>query len=201
MSINKKLLKIDLSNGKISTIAIDTAEYTQFIGGAGMAARILYPMLSAKVDPLSPANPLLFMAGALAGTLAPNFGRHVVCARSPLTGIWGESNCGGTWGAELKLAGWDGVQIKSAKALVGKRVTETEQAIKTEVGEKKLKISSIGPAGEHLVKYAAILSDEGRAAGRTGMGAVMGSKKVKAISVLGSKKLEIADPARFDAAR
>nr|MDO8109944.1 aldehyde ferredoxin oxidoreductase N-terminal domain-containing protein [Candidatus Sigynarchaeota archaeon] len=217
MSINGKILKIDLAAKKTSSVAIDQKEYKQFIGGAGMAARILYPMLNAKVEPLSPANPLLFMAGALAGTLAPNFGRHVVCARSPLTGIWGESNCGGTWGAELKLAGWDGVlltgaskdwvyiaikdgdvQIKDAKALVGKLVSDTENAIRTELGDKKLHISSIGPAGEKLVKYAAIISDDGRAAGRTGMGAVMGSKKVKAISVIGSKKLEIKDPAKFD---
>ncbi len=220
MSINLKLLKIDLTNGKTSTLALDKSDYKLFLGGAGMAARILYPVLSDRVDPLSPANPLLFMAGALAGTLAPNFGRHVVCARSPLTGIWGESNCGGTWGAELKMAGWDGVlllgaskkwvqvaikdgdvQILNAKSLEGKRVTETEHAIKTDLGEKKLKISSIGPAGEHLVKYAAVLTDEGRAAGRTGMGAVMGSKKVKAISVIASKKLGIAEPTKFDEAR
>lgn len=219
MAINKKLLKIDLASGKTSTVPIDK-EYKQFIGGAGMAARILYPVLNNRVDPLSPANPLLFMAGALAGTLAPNFGRHVICARSPLTSIWGESNCGGSWGAELKLAGWDGVlllgaskdwvhvvikdgdvQILDAKPLVGKRVTETEHAIKEAVGEKKLKISSIGPAGEHLVKYAAVLSDEGRAAGRTGMGAVMGSKKVKAISVIGSKKPQLVDPAKFNEAK
>ncbi len=220
MAINQKLLKIDLTNGKTSTITLDKALYTQYIGGAGMAARILYPLLSVRVDALSPANPLLFMAGAMAGTLAPNFGRHVVCARSPQTGIWGESNCGGTWGSELKLAGWDGVllvgaakdwthvaikdedvQLLDARALAGKRLTETETAIKQDLGEKKLHISSIGPAGEHLVKYAAILSDEGRAAGRTGMGAVMGSKKVKAISVIGSKKAIVADPAKFDAAK
>nr|MDO8083168.1 aldehyde ferredoxin oxidoreductase family protein [Candidatus Sigynarchaeum springense] len=220
MAINRKILKIELAGGKTSTIALDKSLYNQFIGGAGIAARILYPMLNVRVDPLSPANPLLFMAGALAGTLAPNFGRHVVCARSPLTGIWGESNCGGTWGAELKLAGWDGVllvgaskdwthvvikddavELLDARALAGKRLTETETTIKETVGEKKLKISSIGPAGEHLVKYAAILSDEGRAAGRTGMGAVMGSKKVKAISVIGSKKQKIVDPAKFNEAK
>ncbi|MEX2715176.1 MAG: aldehyde ferredoxin oxidoreductase family protein [Candidatus Sigynarchaeum springense] len=220
MSINMKLLKIDLTNGKSSTLPLDKSLYKAFVGGAGMAARILYPMLNVRIDALSPANPLLFMAGALAGTLAPNFGRHVVCARSPLTGIWGESNCGGTWGAELKLAGWDGilllgaakdwtqvvikdddVQLLDARTLAGKRVTETEATIKKDIGENKLKISSIGPAGEHLVKYAAIISDEGRAAGRTGMGAVMGSKKVKAISIIGTKKPTIADPAKFNEAK
>jgi aldehyde:ferredoxin oxidoreductase len=220
MSLNLKILKIDLSTKEIASTPIDEAIYQKFIGGAGVAARILYPMLNANVDPLSPENPLLFMAGALAGTMAPNFGRHVVCARSPLTGIWGESNCGGTWGAELKLAGWDGVlllgasedwvyisindeevQIKDATHLVGKLVSETEEAIKEELGEQKLHTSSIGPAGENLIKYAAILSDDGRAAGRTGMGAVMGSKKVKAISIKGSKKPVMVDQTTFDAAK
>ena len=220
MSLNFKILKIDLASKDISSVPIDEAEYQKFIGGAGMAARILYPLLNANIDPLSPENPLLFMAGALAGTTAPNFGRHVVCARSPLTGLWGESNCGGTWGSELKLAGWDGVlllnasqdwvyisindedvEIKDATNLVGKIVHDTEEAIKEELGNQKVHVSSIGPAGENLVKYAAILSDDGRAAGRTGMGAVMGSKKVKAISVIGSKKPVMKDQARFDAAK
>ncbi len=114
MAINCRIAVINLTSGKTSTIPLDKSDYKLFLGGAGMAARILYPMLSNRVDALSPANPLLFMAGAMAGTLAPNFGRHVVCARSPLTGIWGESNCGGTWGAELKLAGWDGVLLVGA---------------------------------------------------------------------------------------
>lgn len=220
MSLNFQILKIDLASKEINTVPIDEAEYQKFIGGAGMAARILYPLLDGNINPLSPQNPLLFMAGALAGTLAPNFGRHVVCARSPLTGLWGESNCGGTWGAELKLAGWDGVlllnasedwvyisikdenvEIKDATNLFGKIVHETEEAIVEELGEKKLHISSIGPAGENLVKYAAIMSDDGRAAGRTGMGAVMGSKKVKAIAVIGSKKPVMKDQAKFDAAK
>ncbi|HME52276.1 MAG TPA: aldehyde ferredoxin oxidoreductase family protein [Candidatus Lokiarchaeia archaeon] len=220
MSLNFKILKIDLASKDISSVPIDEAEYQKFIGGAGMAARILYPMLDGNIEPLSPQNPLLFMSGALAGTMAPNFGRHVVCARSPLTGYWGESNCGGTWGAELKLAGWDGVlllnasedwvyisikdedvEIKDATQLVGKIVHETEEAIAEELGEKKVHISSIGPAGENLVKYAAILSDDGRAAGRTGMGAVMGSKKVKAIAVIGTKKPVMNDQEKFDAAK
>ena len=220
MSLNFKICKIDLASKDINTVPIDEAEYQKFIGGAGMAARILYPLLDGNIEPLSPQNPLLFMSGALAGTLAPNFGRHVVCARSPLTGLWGESNCGGTWGAELKLAGWDGllllnasedwvylsikdqdVEIKDATALAGKIVHETEEAIIEALGEKKIHISSIGPAGENLVKYAAIISDDGRAAGRTGMGAVMGSKKVKAIAVSGSKKPVMIDQAKFDAAK
>ncbi|MHA1683040.1 MAG: aldehyde ferredoxin oxidoreductase family protein [Promethearchaeota archaeon] len=220
MSIHGKLLKVNLESGEISTINLDRTLYEDFIGGAGLAARILYPMLDASVDPLSPSNPLLFMAGTLAGTKAPNCGRHVVCARSPLTGIWGESNSGGYWGAELKQAGWDGilvvgkaenpvfisindssVAIKDASSIWGKNVRDTESAVKEEIGEQKARISSIGPAGEHMVKFAAIINDEGRAAGRTGMGAVMGSKNLKAIAVKGTGKVGIADPEKFNGIR
>ena len=217
---NKKILKINLTSKEISDINLETNEYELFIGGAGLAAKILYPMLNESIDPLGPENPLLFMAGSLAGTLAPNCGRHLVCARSPLTGIWGESNSGGFWGAELKLAGWDGiliigksqqpvyilvndehVEIKDAKNFWGKNVLETESAIKEELNIPKVKIASIGIGGENLVKFAAVMNDEGRAAGRTGMGAVMGSKNLKAIAVKGSKKLDLADPEKFTAAR
>ncbi len=219
-SINGKIARIDLKTGDVSAISIDKDEYRRFLGGAGLAARILYPMLSDAIDPLSPGNPLLFMAGALAGVNAPNCGRHVVCARSPLTGIWGESNSGGFWSAELKNAGWDGllfinasekpvyvvvsddtIHVKDATDVWGKNVFETEEVIKKLVGNPKARISSIGIAGEHMVKYAAIMNDEGRAAGRTGMGAVMGSKKLKAIAVIATGKTKVHDQEKFDAIR
>ncbi|MFX0100642.1 MAG: aldehyde ferredoxin oxidoreductase family protein [Candidatus Hodarchaeota archaeon] len=220
MTINGKLLKITLSTGDTSTISLDKNTFKNYIGGAGLAARILYPLLNDNINPLSAENPLIFVPGSLTGSKAPNCGRHVVCARSPLTGIWGESNSGGHWGAELKSAGWDGVlilersdkpihivikdddvQIKPAGELMGLSTLETEKRLKSDLGDKKFKVSSIGLAGENLVKYAAIINDDGRAAGRTGMGAVMGSKNLKAISVLGSKKLENKDDFRFEDAR
>lgn len=220
MTLNGKLLKINLGTGKTKTISLDKNIFKNYIGGAGLAARILYPMLNDKIEPLSPENPLIFVPGSLTGSKAPNCGRHVVCARSPLTGIWGESNSGGHWGAEMKSAGWDGllllgkadkptqilimddvIELKPAKDLMGLSTLDTEKQIKSDTGEKKLKVSSIGLAGENLVKYAAIMNDEGRAAGRTGMGAVMGSKNLKAISVLGSNKVATKDESRFDEAR
>ncbi|MHA1791143.1 MAG: aldehyde ferredoxin oxidoreductase family protein [Promethearchaeota archaeon] len=220
MAINGKILKINLDTKEILEISIPIELYKDYIGGAGLAARLLYPLLNQSIDPLSKDNPLLFMAGALAGTKAPNCGRHVVCARSPLTNIWGESNSGGDWGAELKKAGWDGilflgaannpvylqifddqVQIKDASELWGKKTNETEAALKEEIGDEKIKVACIGPAGENLVKYASIMNDGGRAAGRTGMGAVMGSKKLKAIVVKGSKTLPIQDEEAFSKVR
>ncbi|MBD3188033.1 aldehyde ferredoxin oxidoreductase [Candidatus Bathyarchaeota archaeon] len=220
MAITGKILKVDLTTRSLDIVHLDKNLYKQYIGGAGLATRILYPLLEASMEPLSPGAPLVFMAGALAGTNAPNCGRHVICARSPLTGIWGESNSGGFWGAELKRAGLDGifltgksetpcylsildedVEIRDAGELWGKTTSKTEQVLKAQAGDDKTRVASIGPAGEHLVSYAAVINDEGRAAGRTGMGAVMGSKNLKAVAVRGTKKLQIADRGKFDTAR
>ncbi|MFW9782721.1 MAG: aldehyde ferredoxin oxidoreductase family protein, partial [Candidatus Heimdallarchaeota archaeon] len=183
-----------------------------FLGGAGYACRYLYDKLDKNLDPLSPENIIMIMTGPLMGTFAPNTGRWVVCSKSPYTGIWGESNCGSWFGAEVKKAGYDGiiitgasldpvyleikdetVNIKDASFLWGKGTYYTTQKLKESFGNEKAKVACIGQAGENLVKYANIVSEE-RAAGRTGMGAILGSKKLKGIVVKGSNlKVDVAN--------
>jgi aldehyde:ferredoxin oxidoreductase len=182
-----------------------------FLGGAGYACRYLYDKLNKDTDPLSPENVLMIMNGPLNGTFAPNTGRWVVCSKSPYTNMWGESNCGSWFGAEIKKAGYDGiiisgasdkpvyleirdekVEIKDARFLWGKGTYFTTKKLKEMFGNDKAMVACIGKAGENLVKYANIISEE-RAAGRTGMGAILGSKKLKGIIVKGSNlKLEVA---------
>ena len=188
----------------------------QFVGGSGLAARYLYNLITPQTDPLEAENPLMFMTGPLVGTAAPSCGRYVVCARSPLTGIWGESNSGGHWGPELKFAGYDGIlftgraahpvylwikdglaELRDASHLQGRDSYQTQESIRQELGEPKARVACIGPAGENLVKYAAVMNDAGRAAGRTGMGAVMGSKNLKAIAVRGTGNVPLADEEAF----
>ncbi|MFX1453268.1 MAG: aldehyde ferredoxin oxidoreductase N-terminal domain-containing protein, partial [Promethearchaeota archaeon] len=188
-----------------------------FLGGAGYACRYLYDKLDRSVDPLSPANIIMIMTGPLNGTFAPNTGRWVICSKSPYTGIWGESNCGSWFGAEVKKAGFDGieiigaapepvyitikdndVEIKNAKFLWGKNTFQTTKALKEDFGDKKAKLACIGTAGERMVKFANIISEQ-RAAGRTGMGAIFGSKNLKAIIAKGSNlTLNVANKERLD---
>jgi len=211
-----KILKVNLSTGKISEEPLNMNFAKMFLGGSGLACRILYNMINKDTDPLGPENPLIFMTGPLTGTTAPSCGRYVVCAKSPLTGIWGESNSGGKFGPMLKFSGFDGIiivgrsekpvylsivdgsaELRSAEHLVGKNTFETQRILAEELGEKRVSVACIGPAGENLVKYAAIMNDGGRAAGRTGMGAVMGSKNLKAVAVFGSQKVPLADEDKF----
>jgi len=213
-----KLLIVDLTSGKIEDEPLNADYANQFIGGSGLAARYLYDMVDADTDPLGPENPLFFMAGPLTGTRAPSCGRFVICARSPLTGLWGESNSGGFFGPEMRFAGYDGIIVKGqspepvylhiadgkaslrdAKRLWGKDAYETQDAIQDEVGDAKTRVACIGPAGENLVRFAAVMNDDGSAAGRTGMGAVMGSKNLKAVAVRGHQKIPLADAERFAA--
>jgi aldehyde:ferredoxin oxidoreductase len=159
----------------------------------------------------------MFMTGPLVGTRAPSSGRHEVCALSPLTGIWGESSAGGYWGAELRFAGYDGIVVRGrsdrpvwlaimegqppvlrdAGELWGLNTYDTEQRLRAELNDQKVRVASIGLAGENQVLYAAIMNDHGRAAGRTGMGAVMGSKNLKAIAVRGRQRVPLADKEGF----
>ncbi|HSR29111.1 MAG TPA: aldehyde ferredoxin oxidoreductase N-terminal domain-containing protein, partial [Anaerolineae bacterium] len=212
-----KLLVVDLTSGELKDEPLDPTLAHDFVGGAGYAARYLYDELGPDTDPLGPDNTLMFMTGPLVGTRAPSAGRHEVCALSPLTGIWGESNSGGFWGAELKFSGYDGIVVRGrserpvwlsisdnqspalhdAADLWGLDTYETQQRIRDELGDQKVRVASIGPAGENLVLYAAIMNDHGRAAGRTGMGAVMGSKNLKAIAVRGKKRVPLADKRAF----
>lgn len=212
-----KLMAVDLTSGELKDEPLDLALAHDFVGGAGYAARYLYDELGPDTDPLGPENTLMFMTGPLVGTRAPSCGRHEVCALSPLTGIWGESNSGGFWGAELKFSGYDGIVIRGrsekpvwlsivegqpptlheAGMLWGLDCYETQQRLRDELGDQKTRVASIGPAGENLVLYAAVMNDQGRAAGRTGMGAVMGSKNLKAIAVRGKQRVPLADKAAF----
>jgi aldehyde:ferredoxin oxidoreductase len=207
-----KLLTVDLSSGEIRDEPLNVEYAHQFIGGSGLAARYLYDLLDPDTDPLNPANPLLFMTGPLTGTRAPLCGRHVVCARSPLTGIWNESHVGGFVGADLRFAGYDGIivrgrslkpvylwvqdgraELREAGHLWGKDTFETQAIIKEELGDPRVRVACIGPAGENQVLLANIIHDHARAAGRGGMGAVMGSKKLKAVAVRGHGRIPVAD--------
>jgi len=212
-----KLLTVDLTRGELGDEPLEPTWAHDFVGGAGYAARYLYDELGPDTDPLGPENTLMFMTGPLVGTRAPSCGRHEVCAISPLTGIWGESNSGGFWGAELKFSGYDGIVIRGrsqspvwlsivegqvptlhdAASLWGLGTYETQQRLRDEMDDQKLRVASIGPAGENLVLYSAIMNDHGRAAGRTGMGAVMGSKNLKAIAVRGRQRVPLADRQAF----
>ena len=189
-----------------------------YIGGCGIAARILFDETDEKVEPLSPDNLLIFMTGPVTATKVPLSGRHEVVAKSPLTGLYGESDSGGSWGVELKRSGYDGIvirgraerpvylwihdgeaEIRNAEHLWGMDTYTVDGAIKRETDGKAV-VASIGPAGERLARIAAIMNDgkHGRAAGRCGMGAVMGYKRLKAIAVRGDLTPEVAEPERLE---
>jgi aldehyde:ferredoxin oxidoreductase len=206
------ILRIDLSSHNIDEYIIPRQWEIDYLGGATLAARLLYEELLPDLDPLSAQASLLFLNGPLTGTSGPAVGRFVVCAKSPATGFWGESNCGGFWGPELRMAGYDGIwitgkatspvyisidnkniEIHSATHLWGMDTYSTQTAIKEELGRKNVRIAVIGLAGENLITFASILADHGRMAGRTGMGAVMGSKNLKAIAVHGSGKVPVVN--------
>lgn len=212
-----RILHVDLSSGRLWQEQVDPARAAAFVGGSGLAARLLWDQLTVELDPFSPQSPLLFITGPLTGSAGPANGRFSVCGRSPATGLWGESNCGGFWGAELRFAGFDGIfvtgvaatpvylwahdgkaELRSAAHLWGVADTyEAQSIIKEEIGEPLARVACIGAAGERRIPFAAILCDHGRLAGRTGMGAVMGSKNLKAIAVRGKQPLPIAQPDRF----
>ncbi len=210
------ILRIDLSNNLIDSFSVPSSWEFDFIGGASLAARILFDSLTADLDPLSPSAPLLCMTGPLTGTAAPTAGRFVVCAKSPATGLWGEAHIGGFWGPELRMAGWDGVyitgrapqpviihisndqvEIRPASHLWGQDTYKIQELIKEEVQDPGTRVLAIGPAGESLIPFSLMLCDHGRVAGRTGMGAVMGSKNLKAIAVRGSNKIPVKNLDHF----
>lgn len=210
-----KILKVDLTKGTTEVMEPDPELYRQYLGGAGLAAKLFFDMKAWEADPLGPDNPLMIMHGPLSGTTLPGCSRLEVCARSPQTGIWGESSMGGQVSPQFRGTGYDGiiitgasekpvylyvtdkeVEIRDASHLWGKDTFETEELVKAET-DKRARVMSIGPGGENLVKYAAIVNDKGSLAGRTGMGAVMGSKKLKAVAFRGSAKTSIADEAGY----
>ena len=215
-----KILRVNLLNGTITEEFPDKETLKMFLGGAGLATKYLFDEVSKGIDPLGPENKLIFMTGPMTGTSSPSTGRYSVVAKSPLTGFWGHANSGGFWGRDLKRAGFDGVifegvsekpvllvtdegkaELRDASHLWGKNTSETTKLIKEELG-KNFNVACIGIGGENLVKYAAIMNDAeepnfGRAAGRCGLGAVMGSKKLKAIASRGTAKVIVADMAKY----
>jgi len=206
------IFRVDLTNESVSIENPDEIFYRRYIGGEGFVAYYLLKELNNDIDPLGPENKLIFATGPLTGYAIPGTGRNSVGAKSPLTGGFGEAEVGGHWGAELKHAGCDAIiiegkaknpvylwisdgeaEIKDASHLWGKITGETEALIKEELGDKFIRVAQIGPGGENLVRYACIINDLRNAAGRSGMGAVMGSKKLKAIAVRGHKRLDVSN--------
>jgi aldehyde:ferredoxin oxidoreductase len=213
-----KVLRVNLSTSKVSTEALDPGLAKDYIGARGLGTKIMTDEVDPKVDPLSPENKLIFMPGPLTGTFAPSAGRYTVVTKGALTGAIASANSGGTWGPALKFAGYDAViiegaapkpvylwiknakvEIRDASHLWGKDVPETSDAIRAETDDDA-KIACIGPAGENRVLFACIMNDLHRAAGRSGVGAVMGSKNLKAIAVVGTGAVTCADPKAFESA-
>ena len=208
-----KILFVDLTAGSVTEETPPDSVYRQFLSGEGLGAWILNERQAAGVDPLGPDNILGFATGLLTGCGVPGSSRFMVVAKSPLTGTWGDSNAGGYFGPELKASGYDAiffrgvaprpvylqvtedsVESKDARHLWGKDTVETADALREEMGDPGVKVACIGPAGEARSLLASIIS-EGRAAARSGVGAVMGAKNLKAIAVRGTKKVPVADSA------
>ncbi len=211
-----KVLEVDLSRRKIASQDADPGKQEDFLGGRGLNVSTLYENLP-QTDPFDAGNVLVFGAGPLVGTIIPANGRYNVSSRSPLTGLLGDANAAGLWAPLLKKIGYDGivvrgaadrpvylyvtgnqVEIREAGHLWGRTTSETYSQMKRELGLNAY-ILTIGPAGENLVRFASILNDGDRAAGRTGNGAVMGSKKLKAIVLAGRGQVPVADPDRVSA--
>lgn len=205
-----KYLRVDLSSGKLAIDHISEGFARKFIGGYGFGARILYDEVDASIDPFDPRNVLSFWTGPLNGTLVPTSGKYAAFAKSPLTNLFGFGISSGSFGMEIKSAGFDGVvisgrsnspvylyiedecaEIRDASHLWGKTTWDTEDELKEECGD--VSVASIGPAGEKLVRFANITHDKTRQVGRGGIGAVMGSKNLKAIAVYGTKDVEVHD--------
>jgi len=211
-----KLLRVNLADGKIKTENLSEDTIKTFLGGKCLGAKILYEELEPGIDPLGPENKLIFATGPLTGAPFPGNTRHVVMAKSPITGGWGESHAAGFFGPELKYAGYEAVivegraeepvylwihdgyaEIRDAKRLWGKVTGDVQTEIRRETRDRRTRVAAIGPGGENLVKYASVISDLYCAAGRCGMGAVMGSKKLKAVAVRGAGSVSIADEETF----
>ncbi len=216
-----RLGSVDLSRGETKLSFIPPEVVRNYLGGSGLGAQLLYDRLSQELPPLSKDAPLLIITGPLTGTAGTAVGRYVICAKSPATGLWGESNVGGFFGPELRKAGYDGllltgksdqaiylwihdgkIEIRPASHLWGQADTyETQDRIREELGDRNIRVACIGSAGEQMLPFAVVLCDHGRVAGRTGMGAVMGSKGLKAIAVRGQQPIPLMDKERFNHVR
>jgi len=208
-----KILRVNLSDKSISIEEPNEKFYRRYFGGTALIGYYLLKELKPGIDPLGPDNKLIFSAGVITGVPCAGSGRSGVGSKSPLTGGWGDSQAGGFWGAELKRAGWDAiiiegkatnpvylwinddkVEIRDASHLWGKATLKVERQIQDELGDKRIRVAQIGPAGEKLVRIAGIANDLTHFYGRNGHGAVMGSKKLRAIAVRGHQALPLAHP-------
>ena len=209
-----KILRVDLSSGQIDVQTPDDSFYRRYVGGGALATYFLLTELEKGADSLSPDNVLVFACSVATGTPAAGWTRFTVAAKSPLTGGFGESEAGGWWAPEFKRAGFDAVvfkgraprpvylwvkdgeaELRDAACAWGKITGEAQEAIRADVGEPRARIAMIGPAGEKQIRYACVLNELKHANGRTGMGAVMGSKNLKAVAVRGTMEVPVADPA------
>jgi aldehyde:ferredoxin oxidoreductase len=212
------ILRVDLTAGTFRKEPVKAADAAKFIGARGLGTKVMFDEVDPKVDPLSPENKLIFAPGPFSGTFAPSGGRFDVVTKGPLTGTIAASNSGGSFGPELKYAGYDlvifegkapepvylwikddQVELRDASHLWGKQVPDTVDQLRAETDEEA-KVACIGPAGEKQVLFAAIMNEMHRAAGRSGVGAVMGSKNLKAVVVVGQGAVKVADPKGFMAA-
>lgn len=210
-----QLLRVNLSEGSIKKEPLNLEWARQYIGGRGLGTRYLYEEIDPGCDPLGPKNKVIFATGPLTGTFAPTGGRYMVICKGPLTDAVACSNSGGYWGPELKFAGYDmvilegrapkpvylwvyndQVEIRDAAHVWGKTTEETEDILRAET-DPQARISGIGPAGENLNRVACVINDKSRAAGRSGVGAAVGSKNLKAIVVRGTGAVQVADPLKF----
>jgi aldehyde:ferredoxin oxidoreductase len=210
---NGKILRVNLSDNSISTEEPDDKFYRRYFGGTALIGYYLLKELKPGIDPLGPDNKLIFSAGVITGIPCAGSGRSGVGSKSPLTGGFGDSQAGGFWPAELKRAGWDAiiiegkaanpvylwidddkVEIRDASHLWGKATNEVEKQIQDEIGDNRVRVAQIGPAGEKLVRYACIFNDLNHTYGRGGHGAVMGSKMLRAVAVRGHQPLPLANP-------
>ena len=208
-----KIAFVDLTQGAVRTEELSDEVARGFIGGYGIGARVLFERIPRGADPLGPENVLGFAAGPLTGTRAPTGGRYMACCKSPLTGGWGDANSGGYFGSELKAAGFDAIfvsgaaaapcylrvadgriEIRDAARFWGLDTIAAEEALQRELNDPKLRVAAIGPASERLSLISGIVNDRGRVAARSGVGAVMGSKRLKAVAVRGTAAVPVADP-------
>jgi aldehyde:ferredoxin oxidoreductase len=211
-----KVLRVNLSNEKISSENLEETFYRRYFGGRGLISYYLLNELEPRIDPLGPDNKLIFACGPVTGAPVSGSGRNSVGAKSPLTGAYGEAEAGGFWGAELKRAGFDAiivegkasspvylwihdkkVELRDASSLWGLEIKKSQETIRKDLSNKTVKVAQIGPGGEKLVRYACVVNDMNHVAGRCGMGAVMGSKNLKAVAVKGSRSVPVSKPKRL----
>lgn len=209
------LLRVNLGTGQIRKEAVPEPILRDFVGGRGVGSKLLMDNMDPKIDAFDPRNPLIFATGPITGTYAPTAGRYMVITKSPLTDGIACSNSGGYWGPALRFAGYDylmfegaakepvylyirddKVEVRSAKHVWGKIVDDTENIIRAET-HPEARIASIGPGGENRARTACVMNDKGRAAGRSGVGGVMGAKNLKAVAVFGTKGIQVANPIAF----